>query len=450
MNAILVVADTLRRDYLGCYGSPWVRTPHLDAFAEESAVFDRAYAASFPTVPHRTDLVTGRYTLTRRGWAPLPREEATLAAVLSHVGWCSMLVADTPHILRDGYGFERGYDGWEWIRGQEGDRWRTSPRTVAWPCHPSRAREENVLYRHLRNTADWRGEDDRFCARSVRTACEWLEANHRDPFFLHIDLFDPHEPWDAPRELVELYDPGYEGEEIVYPPYGPSSVHTEAELAHMRALYAGEVTLVDRCIGRLLETVERLGRAGDTVVVVTSDHGFLLGEHGWAGKGATEGGFRYCPLWEEIARVALLVRGPEIAPGRRSQLVQPPDIAPTLLDLLWAEPPAGLEGRSFAPILHGEDQPSRDCALTSPGLCEGPRGAMTTFTMGRWSLLHAPRVAGQERPETMLFDLEQDPGQSRDLLAEQPHAARTMHRRMLAFLETHGAPAAELEARAEL
>lgn len=451
MNAILIVADTLRRDHLGCYGNSWIRTPHLDAFAESAAVFDRAYLASFPTVPHRADLVTGRYTLTYRGWAPLDREERTLARQLGAKGWCTMLVADTPHILADGYGFQRDYAGWEWIRGQEGDRWRTQPRVIEWPCHPSRSRDETVLYRHLRNTAGWTGEDDRFCARSVRTACEWLEANHREPFLLHLDLFDPHEPWDAPRELVDLYDPGYQGEELIYPHYGATDRLTPEELRHVRAMYAAEVTLVDRWIGRLIETVDRLGRADDTVVIVTSDHGFCLGEHELLGKGHTRGpeGFRYCPLWEEIARIPLLVRGPEVTPGRRGALVQPPDLAPTVLDLLWVDPPARSQGRSLAPILRGESQSVRDCALSSPWLADRERGGVTTFTMGRWSLLHVPR-AGAGECRSMLFDLETDPAQARDLLGEQPSVALAMHRGMLDLLADHGAPPEELEARADL
>jgi len=127
MNFILIISDTLRRDHLGCYGNTWISTPHIDRFAEQSIVFDRTYAASFPTVPHRRDVMTGRYTFTYSVWAPLPLDEVVAAEELGKAGYVSMMVADCPHILENGYHFDRGFAGWEWIRGQESDRWRTRP-----------------------------------------------------------------------------------------------------------------------------------------------------------------------------------------------------------------------------------------------------------------------------------------------------------------------------------
>ncbi len=94
MNTILIVCDTLRRDHLGCYGNTWIDTRHIDAFAQRSLVFDRAYSASFPTVPHRRDVMTGRYTFTYAAWAPLTPEETVLADVLSAHGVTTMMVCE--------------------------------------------------------------------------------------------------------------------------------------------------------------------------------------------------------------------------------------------------------------------------------------------------------------------------------------------------------------------
>ena len=86
MNVILIVSDTFRRDHLGCYGNPWIHTPHLNRLAERSIVFDQCYAASFPTVPNRADVLTGRYNFTYLGWKPLPQSEQTLPQLLARKG----------------------------------------------------------------------------------------------------------------------------------------------------------------------------------------------------------------------------------------------------------------------------------------------------------------------------------------------------------------------------
>jgi len=96
MNIIQIVSDTFRRDYLGCYGNDWIHTENLDALADESVVFDKAYVASFPTIPHRTDIFTGKYTFTRAGWQPLPKDEAILAQLLRQSGYTTMLIGTRP------------------------------------------------------------------------------------------------------------------------------------------------------------------------------------------------------------------------------------------------------------------------------------------------------------------------------------------------------------------
>ncbi|HIE19173.1 TPA: sulfatase, partial [Candidatus Bathyarchaeota archaeon] len=118
MNIIQIVSDTFRRDYLGCYGNDWIHTEHLDRFAGNSVIFDRAYVASFPTIPHRHDLFTGRYTFIYSMWAPLPRDEIIISQLLRQAGYVTMLIVDTPHMIRDAHYFDRGFDAWWWIRGQ--------------------------------------------------------------------------------------------------------------------------------------------------------------------------------------------------------------------------------------------------------------------------------------------------------------------------------------------
>ena len=113
----------------------------------------------------------------------------------------------------------------------------------------------------LRNSAWWQREEDRYAPRTIKAACEWLDDNQdQDQFYLYIDLFDPHEPWDPPQKYIDMYDPGYEGEHIIYPQYNFwREFLTEEELNHIRALYMAESTMVDHWFGVLLDKIEELG-----------------------------------------------------------------------------------------------------------------------------------------------------------------------------------------------
>ena len=142
-----------------------------------------------------------------------------------------------------------------------------------------------LVTQYLRNVAERGSDADYFIARSVQTGIEWLRRTHdQGRFLLYMDAFDPHEPWDPPRAYVDLYDPGYTGQQVIYPAYAPPDFLTPAELAHMRALYAGEVSFVDHWLGALFGELEALNLWRNTAVILLSDHGMLLGEHNAIGK----------------------------------------------------------------------------------------------------------------------------------------------------------------------
>jgi arylsulfatase A-like enzyme len=473
MNFILIVSDTLRRDHLGCYGNSWIHTEHLDRFASRSLVFDRAYSASFPTVPNRRDIMTGRLTAAYTDWAPLTSQETVLAEVLGRHGYTTMMVCDCPHILENGYGFDRGFDGFEWIRGQESDRWRTSPETPAHACDPGKIRNPDwIQRRHRRNVADRRYERDTFVARTATAACEWLQDNYRQPFFLYVDTFDPHEPWDAPQWYVDRYDPGYTGQVVDYPRYDYCDYLTPDELRHCRALYAAEVTLVDRWVGRVLQQIEDLGLLDDTVVMLTTDHGFLLGEHGFIGKslitaGAAEqprrpgertgGGLMmsYIPLYEEIVHIPLIVHRPGVNAGRTDALVQPPDLMPTILDLAGIPIPESVDGIPFGPVLRRESDDHRTFAVSAPYLAN-PTAAVTVVKDPWTAVLTPKRPVGEGGRDKavdgvtkgtarravsadLLFDMAADPQQAADVSAEHPAVLKDLRSALVAELTRVGA-----------
>ncbi|MCD6470204.1 sulfatase-like hydrolase/transferase [Candidatus Bathyarchaeota archaeon] len=173
-----MVSDTLRRDYLGCYGNNWIHTEYLDKFAKESIVFDRAYISSFPTIPHRRDLFTGRYAFTYSRWISdgsgpnLPRNEIILSQLLKQAGYTTMIIADTYHLFRDCHNFDRGFDGWRWIRGQEHDRYMTNP------TDDPEVRQRIMDPQYLQNVSLRRFEEDYFVAQTMRSAIKWLELNY--------------------------------------------------------------------------------------------------------------------------------------------------------------------------------------------------------------------------------------------------------------------------------
>ena len=486
-NAILIVSDTFRHDLLEGFSvrGRKVKTPSLSALASQSAVFKRAYAASFPTVPNRHDLLTGKFTFTYSDWEPLPRGEVTLPTMLKKAGYLSMMIADTPHILQNGFNYDRGFEGWVWTRGQENDRFRTSPREVKLPCDPAKLRDVETTLQHLRNNAGREKEEDWIPVKTAIEAMHWLEENRsNEPFFLYVDFFDPHEPWDPPRWLVDALDPGYTGEEVIYPLYGPSDFMSEDEIEHVRALYAAEALLVDKWIGRLFEKVVELGLLDRTSMIFTSDHGHYLGEHGLIGKSVVMGKYHgYAPLYEEVAHVPLLIRLPDgagVGHSEVEELAQHPDITATVLELAGLNPgDFGVQGNSLLPQAIGEGEregegegegerqggkDKRKIAVTCPPIVHGVSGGLrpTVTSLDDWSLIMAPFppqdqalgeiaytmiVDGKQRVlrpfgevKTELYDLGEDPGQSIDLAKERPDLVERLHGEFLAFLRSLGTP----------
>jgi len=456
MNVIFIMNDSCRRDHLGCYGNDWIKTPNLDQFAERAAVFERFYAASYPTVPNRWDLATGRFGFPARGWQPLDSGDATWGQILSRHGVHTQIIWDTPMLGAHDYNYTRGFKGVYFVHGQKGDPWITDPSLdIQLLAQPHKIRNIPALEGYLRNHHGRRFEREFCVGRTISTAMDWLETNYRqESFFLWVDMWDPHEPFDCPWYDYGLYaDPDYDGDKMLYPEYGRPTYMTEAERRHLRALYAGNVTLMDRWIGRFLDLAERLGLFANTLIIWTTDHGHLFGDHDLQGKPGAELG----RLYEITARIPLLVYHPEGlgAGGRVSGIVQPPDVLPSILEFLQIPAPDHLHGASFWPLVAGSQEPIRDCAFTSrfPPAAGAPVGGAifdgwvgsdrtvepSTVTTGEWAYLAAPAGMPSE-----LYDLKDDPQQERNLIDAHPEVADEMRRAWIAFLENHGAPEARI------
>ncbi len=477
-NAIVIISDTLRRDAVKCYENCWVNSDNLGEFAKRCSIFDNGYIASFPTVPMRNDVLTGTYTFTYKPWSPIDRDAVTIQEVLRKAGVLTALVVDTPHPFAPGFNYQRGFNSWELIRGQEHDPWRTSPEKVSLPCDPKKLRRPETVVQYLRNVSERRSEQDYFVAQTMRTAALWLERNRGNParagFFLYVDTFDPHEPWDPPEWYVEQYQKGYRGEDVIYPRYDRwRDFLTEEELHRCRCLYAGEATMVDAWIGFLLRKIEELGLLGDTMIIITSDHGFCLGEHGYIGKSLIRGNtYQDIPLYPVISRIPFLLYHPALKGGDRVKaFVQPVDIMPTILDCMSVEAPDTVRGCSLAPVLAAKREKVRDFVISSPTISypemEVPEACTrSSITDGEWFLVCGAQVRKAAEPgqteavdsvkrkqvaiekeefSSELYRLSADPNCERNIIGENPGAARELHSRYYDFLVKAGVPERHLK-----
>jgi len=447
MNVVLIISDSLRPEYLGCYGNNWIGTPHIDGLARQSVMFDNFYTASFPTGPMRRDLHSGRFTFTYNGWtSPWPTGgEDLLAPALKAAGFRTSLIGDMGHTPRYGDGFDHvelvPTPGSPLDEGGKPRRMPASTRKLRTPV----ARLKQLL----QVEATWRGEEDRRCARTMRSAHRWLEENAfgGHPFFLMVDTFDPHEPWNPPKYYIDRYDPGYEGDELFEPAYEPADYASQREIEHMRRMYAGAVSEVDRWIGYLLEGISRMGLADDTAVILTSDHGFYHGEHGLIGKVqlSRKGVIvRRWALYKTIAWAPLLVRVPGVSGGKtRPCFCQPPDLAPTILELAGATVPGRMEGESILPVIRGKKRRIRDFAITSLTYVQDAEARCPTSFRTRDHLY----IYGGDEWTSELYDLSADPDEKKNIIKRERSTAEALHRRYMHFLESINCPTEVLDHR---
>ncbi len=455
-NIVLLVTDTYRFDNLFDRAVRPVRTPQLDRFAAERATeITRFYTGSYPTIPHRTDVATGVLGWPHYGWQPLDVSGPNhIAALLRAQGYAAQLICDCPHLFNSRFQF--GFDAAFQIRGQEGDKFLLHLNDpIANVLADAKTRLRPAFRgRHLADLHRWMNrypqyEEETFPAKTGRTAIRWLEENSRfAPFFLWVDFFDPHEPWDAPEYLVRRYDPDYDGPPMFHPNYGPASAYTEAELHNLWAHYAAEAELVDRWLGRILLKMDDLQLWDNTILVITSDHGISIGEHARTGKSnINDADERYWPIYPEIGHVPFLVAGSNVPRGQTLDVfAQPVDILPTLCELagVEVEAPKQIEGRSFAEIVrqgrgHHRDMAISGCHIRAPGGAL-PRKALTPFlTTEKWG--YAP-VGAHGKPE--LYDLTVDPLAENDIAAGRPDLVRELHLKLVQHLADHGAAEAFL------
>ena len=384
-NVIVVMFDSLGANYVGAYGNKWIKTPNMDRLAREGVLFENNYIENLPTVPCRRSMFTGRYSLQSHGWSPLELGETTIADLCWGRPIDTALVYDTPPMRIPKFGYSRGFDNVKFVHGSELDT-EFYHQDALYHLNPMDYVEEHVLELAdkamgqraiepllqeitdlLRARQYWKTDEDQNVARVMKEAVRYLKNVDRNKqFFLWIDSFDPHEPWDAPSvydpDLRCPYDPDYKGRDMFLPLTTPvEGIYTEPELAHIRALHAEEVTMCDKWLGYLLDNVRALGLEEDTLVLLISDHGEPLG-HGEHGHGL----MRKCRPWpyEELAHAPVIMRGPGLPAGKRvAGFTQSCDVAPTVTDWLGIGVHPEMTGKSLLPLARGEAEKVRDFAI---------------------------------------------------------------------------------------
>ena len=356
MKAIMVMFDSLNRRMLPPYGCDWVHAPNFNRLAEKSVIFDNCYAGSLPCMPARREIHTGRYNFLHRSWGPIEPFDDSMPEILKRNKVYSHLASDHYHYWEDGgCTYHTRYSTWEIARGQEGDPWKGEVRDPEIPEHVSSMREGTNPWRQ-----DWVNrkymtkEEDHPQAKTFRQGMDFIRTNHKeDNWFLHIETFDPHEPYFSPTTYKDLYKHEYQGSHFDWPNYHLVKESPE-EVEHVRYENAALVSMCDTYLGKILDLMDEYDLWKDTMLIVNTDHGFLLGEHGWWAKMVQ-------PFYNEIAHIPLFIWDPRSGKGneRRNSLVQTIDLAPTILEYFDIPVPESMEGLSLKDAIAG-DTPIRE------------------------------------------------------------------------------------------
>lgn len=442
-NILFIITDQQRTDVLSCYGNDYVQAPNLNRLAEESVVFENAYCTQPKCAPSRASIFTGTW----------PHTHGCIANNMEVSPDCRMISERLPeHYHRAYYGKwhmgdeirrQRGFD--EWVSIEDGGYrlYYSDPKML----------EERSHYHHflvskgytpLKVVPDGEKVFDREFAAALpepytkaaflgNEASRFLrEYDRDDPFFFCVSFLEPHPPAWSP--FNELHDPASvpTGPAFNVPPDEDAPelvrgiardqrengcrdfpVRNEAEWRRLRANYYGQITLVDRAVGRILQALEESGKAENTLVVFVSDHGDMSGDHAIGKKGVT---------YEQAVKVPLLMRAPWL--GRESRRVGGRvsliDLAPTLLDFAPGSDLSGLQGCSRKPVLEGADSLEGEDAFLE-NFTKGADGYVnwrTIYSGNRWKMT----LCAEDRCE--LYDLQDDPWEMRNLYRDPSQQGR--------------------------
>ena len=433
-NVLWICTDQQRWDTIAALGNRHINTPNIDRLAAQGTACTNAFCQAPICTPSRASFLTGCYASTVHGcsngnshWA----EAAPLVTkLLADAGYCCGLSGKLHLAGAQGRIEPRprddGYTVFHWSHDPR-DQWPTGHAYSDWVtdrgAHLGRTYAElGYMPAELHQTT--------FCAEK---AIEFMEFSWTQPWLMSVNIFDPHAAFDPPADYLARYNP----DELPGPAFEPSDLAAQELLKGVDfqnaardpesfdargkiAAYYAMIELIDHNVGRMLDALERTGQAANTLVIFTSDHGEMLGDHGLLLKG--------CRFYEGLVHVPLILRWPgHIAAGVTTDaLVELTDLAPTLLDAAGLPPPQHMAGRSLLPLLRGTSAEHRDTVR-----CEYYAALRSLKrNLSGWSDSHATMIRDRRyklavyhgHPVGELFDLQEDPHEHRNLWHEPSHA----------------------------
>jgi arylsulfatase len=455
-DLIVLMADTVRRDALGCYGSPFVRTPHIDALARESCVFERMYQPANMCQPSRITWLTGCYPSTHQvyynGFGNYARRETTLLKLLSRAGFKGGYLG----IFHCWLQLDRdGLDDWSWVdwvhdhpdfRVPGDTTWRiTDAHQTAWR---ERARQMGIMLTedHLVDFHHHAGHTEfpianQVCSRLAERAIASIDDFAKDrPNALWASFWMPHEPWAPPAPWHEMY----RREDVVL----PANVHDDRSTrpVHHRdlelgpafdelaagpgmlerawAAYAGCMSFVDDRIGAIIAKLKSSGRYDDAIVVFMTDHGTAHGSHGWMYKNGSA-------MIDEISRVPCMIKLPKAAQARRvPDVVGSVDFMPTICEMMGISHDP-VDGRSLVPLMRGGARTGARAFGQHNHGTDDRAESVRSLRTGRWKYSLYSQTGVDE-----LYDMDEDPLELRNVAREAPRERDQLRAELVDFIRS--------------
>lgn len=401
-NIVLIAADTLRADFLSCYGNKWIETPSVDALAGDGIIFENAVSQASWTLPSHATLMTSRYPLQHGCLSynnPLSETETTLAEVLKRDGYKTGAFIST-FLVSSKFGFNQGFDTFD---------------------------------------EDLDPDYQRPVAKFHDKTLKWIENNKDENFFLWLHYFEPHYPYLEHSPYTDKYEKILNGNkkgtfdrshEWIKETFNKGKDDlNETDINRLKSLYGGEVSYLDGFIGEVIAKLKEEGVYDNTIIVFTSDHGEMLGEQHIIEHGDS--------LFQPEINVPLIFKIPsamKVASGRRiNSLVELTDVMPTLLGLLDINTDIKMEGKSLYPLFSGDKTVLRKYAFSEVHNYK-------SIINDRWKLIMSLPVLDSP----MLFNLEDDPGEKKNIYYSEIKKGGALRDEMLRRIENLNNPEPEM------
>lgn len=402
-NLILIGIDSLRRDHMSLYGYPRLTTPHIDKYAARGAVFENLFSPSIPTTPGYSSMFTGMDcfgtdVVALRHEGGLGKHLKTLPELLGAAGYNTTCVGFAGNPASRGFDKYLNFEGWgSWETGR-------SPKA------------ENLNAVALPELKRLAGE--------------------KKPFFLFLRHMDPHSPYLPPRPFERMFYAGNEFDKknnslkatLSFKPFAdfflswfPPDCTDEN---YIKAQYDGAVAYMDAAIANIFTQIEQLGIEEETLVVIDSDHGESLNEHGCV---YDHHGLYECTL---TVPLAFIWPGKVPAKSRFKDICAMKDVTPTILDLMGIRPGIKFDGRSLVPLMRGKSRPVEEEFYITECTWMRKHGWRTP----KWKYIHALEPDFHFKPEVELYDLVRDPGETVNLAKKQPKIVAKLEQRMQAWI----------------